>query len=231
MVFMILLFIFLTCLGFADENKEYLLKANEQNAKWISIILKAISGLVAVIALAFGTVLAVVINQLREISKKIRVTQENINRIKSHEDTIFRLTNDINEVKNQIRDAVLTEKKFNEQEIANLVKDITGRSPSVRLVNILKDLIWKEHVDNLDKLKALKDEGLRNELKLDFFKITNRDLDDQKLIDWLYLLKIKEGSKKDLLEATEKAERESQEFQKALKEGKINLFDQWGAIK
>ena len=107
------------------------------------------------------------------------------------------LTNQVEDIKNTIRDISLKEKKIEitDKEIRDLIKDGLNEEPKPYLINSIMDFIWKENIRDLNVLReGLNDKSLVEEIKNEYLRVQGIIIPGVSLMKHAYAMK-KKGKK------------------------------------
>lgn len=205
------------------EKAEYLLKLGEQNISWAQHLMQVNAGLVAVIALAFISIVLYILKQLRDLTMEKKINEEKIKQISDLAEDVKRVNNEIGQIKNDMIDVTLInrEKKTTDDDIATFIKDVMKRVPNVEWVNFLKEMMWKENV-GLEQLKpAVEDVELRRKIQQAYQdEFCTSFLNDKRAVEWTYQIKVKGVLLPALLIKEKERKAASQQLYKALSGGK-----------
>jgi len=124
---------------------------------WANVLFTILSILTIVFGLAFATIIWFIVQEIKKIIKDREDREKSLRNVESAFLEINELKNQMEDMKNTIRDTELAKRNIpSDDQLAELVKKHLHLTPSVSIINILKDkLIYQRGVNSADKIKEI----------------------------------------------------------------------------
>ncbi len=173
----------------------YLVKLGEQNMSHVILISRILFGLTTVITFAFLGVLGFILRELWKMRGERK-------KIEEHEQRLISLVEQVENMKNTIRDVSLKEKKIEitDNEIANLIKEKLNEKHRDFSINSIKDFIWKVDIKDIKIVKnVLNDRSLLDEISAEYLRTQGTNISRNELLSYAYEMKIKKKKLKEVV--------------------------------
>jgi len=177
----------------------------------LSAVANGVAVLAAVVGLAFGGILIFILRQLRDLQNERKLNEHALRKVAEHSQHIENILKQVELMKGEIRDAALAarQKVVSDEEYTSFIKNVMAETPSVAMVNILKDLIWRENI-SLDELKpTILDKDLQRSILERYRAVFDKSsaasllqgaaaMNRRDLLRWAYAIKVKGKTFEDL---------------------------------